>query len=137
MRITFLGSALNAGTVSGDVHITSRRSPLGGVSVRGRIVAEPITFAVSIPPGVSIATFSLDWRRDWTAYPVSDVDMYVTDPNGTLYVDGATLDSPEETTIANPVPGTWTILVDPFQLSTASEAFQLRVHLDGELVKLK
>lgn len=74
---------------------SSKRSPLGGVTLPGRVVSEPFTVAVSIPAGVSVARFSLDWRHDWTAFPVSDLDMYVTDPNGAVYFDCVTLDAPE------------------------------------------
>jgi hypothetical protein len=91
-----------------NVHVAATRSPLDGVSRRGRLGAEPRTFPVSIPPGVSLAGFSLDWRHDWTVY----------DPNGRLY-------------------GTWTVAVDPFQPSTSWEPFVLRVRLDGRLVRLE
>jgi hypothetical protein len=138
MRITLVAAPLNAGPVSGDVHIISKRSPLGEVSQRGRIAPlESLAFPLEMPAGVSTARISVNWRHDWATYPVNDLDMYLVDPAGHVHFDGVTFDAPEEAVITNPAAGTWTIYVDAFELNTPSEAFQLRVNLDGKLVKLK
>jgi hypothetical protein len=77
----------------------------------------------------------LIWREDWSNYPANDVDMVLLDPAGTLNFLGATLADPESVLIRNPMPGTWTVFIDGFQMETMEDRFKLRVALDGEVVR--
>jgi uncharacterized protein YfaP (DUF2135 family) len=51
----------------------------------------------------------------WANYPTNDI-MILVAPDGTSNFDGATIDSPERVTIANPAAGTWQILVNGFTI---------------------
>ena len=53
--------------------------------------------------------------------------MIVIPPSGPANVDGATINSPERATIANPAAGTWTIIVDGFTVFNKSDSFEVRV----------
>lgn len=53
--------------------------------------------------------------------------MILVDPNGAPNVTGATLRSPESVTIANPIPGTWTVVIDGFTVFGRRDRFELFV----------
>lgn len=138
VRITFSGDWTNAGKVAADVWIASTREPLERISKFGFLTpGQTLVFPVSIPAGVSQANFALDWLRNWSFYPTSDIDMYLVDPNQVVDTDGATLNSPEEATVRNPVAGTWFIVLDGFEIHAKFEPFTLSVNLDGQTVKIK
>jgi hypothetical protein len=138
VRITFNGDWTNAGKVAADVWIASSKEPLSKVSRIGKVApGETLAFPVAIPAGVSLAKFNLDWRRDWSMYPTSDLDMFLLDPALTPNFDGATLNSPEQALVATPAAGTWLVLVDGFEIHANREPFALRVDLDGKIVKIK
>jgi hypothetical protein len=40
--------------------------------------------AGAYPQGTRSATFDLNWFRDWSRFPTSDIDMLVYDPDGNL-----------------------------------------------------
>ena len=44
---------------------------------------------------------------------------------------GSTLSSPERVTVANPTPGTWTVLVSAFALPAEPDFFWLYAKADG------
>jgi hypothetical protein len=86
-------------------------------------------FTTVLPAGLSSVTFATSWQGDWSSYPTNDLDMIVIPPSGPANVAGATINSPERATIANPGAGTWTIIVDGFTVfpSGASDNFEVRV----------
>jgi hypothetical protein len=136
MRITVNGDTTNAGTVSADVTITSTSEAIPQFSAQGTIADQQLlSFPVSIPAGVSKATFRLSWRENWSRFPTADIDMIPIKPNGQLVLDGATLNSPEVAVVSNPPAGTWIVLVNGFQIPTGTDKFELRVDLDGKVVK--
>ena len=60
--------------------------------------------------------------------------MILVPPSGPVVAAGATINSPEFVRIANPVSGTWTVLVSGFEVNAWRESFKLRVALDGSVV---
>jgi len=136
MRITLMGDSTNASNVSADVSVTSSKDSLPKTTVQGKIRGgDNLFFPIDIPAGVSVAQFDLRWDQDWGHYPTNDLDMYLYDPNGGINGSGATLNSPEEVVITNPIPGTWYVLVQGFAVATKTDNFVLSVVLDGKPVK--
>lgn len=90
---------------------------------------------MNVPAGVSQAEFRAGWREDWGNYPTADIDLILIAPNGALNLQGATLNNPEVVRVANPLAGTWFALVDGFEVHTGTDKFELRVSLDGKVVK--
>jgi subtilisin family serine protease len=138
MRITVSGDWTNAGAVSADVSIVSLKEPLPKFTTQGKIEhGDLIAVPVPVPAGIAQAEFRLGWREDWGSYPASDVDLVLVDPNGATNTDGATLDNPEVVVIKNPAPGTWVALLSGFEIHTRFDRYELRVSLDGNVVKVK
>lgn len=135
MRVTVNGDWTNAGTISAAVSIVSVTDPVPQFTTQnkigpGQLFAIPLT----IPPGTAKAEFRVSWREDWGSYPLNDLDLILVAPNGTANLDGATLNSPETATIANPAGGVWTVLVLGFEINTGDDKFELRIALDGKVV---
>ena len=82
-----------------------------------------------------MAEFRLWFRSDWGSYPTSDVDMILFDPNLNRNTDGAHLNDPEQAIVLNPLPGTWQVLIDGFDIPAGSDKYELRVSLDGKVTK--
>ena len=136
MRITVNGDWTNAGAISANVRIVSVVESIPGFTTQGTIVhAETLIFPVTVAPGVSQAEFRLGWREDWGNYPTADVDMILVAPNGVPNFAGATLRNPERVVINNPAPGHWVVLVDGFEIPAGRDKFELRVSVDGHVVK--
>lgn len=136
MRVTLSGSYTNAGTVSADLSIFSLSQPVPQLSAQGKIAdLQTLTFPVNVPPGVSQAEFRLSWREDWGNVPANDLDLFAINPNGVANLSGATLNNPERTVINSPIPGAWVVVVSGFRISTETDKFELRVSLDGKVVK--
>lgn len=136
LRVTVNGDWTNAGTVAADVTIFSLTEPIPQFSTQGKIVqSQTLVFPVTVPAGVSSAEFRAGWREDWGNYPTADIDLILVTPDGAFNTAGATLRNPEVAVVANPQPGTWVALVDGFEIPTGSDKFELRVSLDGNVVK--
>jgi subtilisin family serine protease len=136
MRITVNGSSTNAGTISGNVAIVSLTDPLPQFTTAGKIAdQELLSFSVNVPAGISQADLRLGFREDWGNYPTADVDLILIAPDGALNFDGATLSSPEHVIVNNPLAGTWIATVHGFEIHTGTDKFELRVALDGKVVK--
>ena len=128
MRVTVLGDWTNAGRISTDLSIQEITAPLPKKDFKGSVAeGEVKTHTVNIPAGTSSVTFGLSWDGDWGAYPTNDLDLIVRSPGGVLNFTGATLDSPETVTIANPQAGNWTIFVDGFTVFEGSDKYVVRV----------
>jgi serine protease AprX len=137
MRVTVSGDWTNAGTISAGVSIFSTAEAIPQTSRQGVVADQQIlSFPVTIPAGASAAEFRLSWREDWGRYPTADLDLYLVNPGGGLIVSGATLNSPEAVQVNNPAAGKWTVVVVGFEIQTGSDRFDLRVSLDGKVVKL-
>ena len=135
MRITVNGDWTNAGNISGDVAVSSTKDPVPQFTTQGKIAeGDFFVIPINIPAGVSLADFRLIWRDDWSNYPVSDIDMILIRPNGTLDLSGAMLNDPEHAAVNNPAAGRWLVIIDAFQIPAGSDKFELRVSLDGNVV---
>lgn len=129
MRITVLGDWTNAGRISTDLRVVEIKQPLPNFTFKGDLKeGEFKIHEVDIPAGTASVTFRLSWNNDWGAYPTNDLDLIVVPPGGgAANFSGATINSPETVTIANPTPGTWTLFVDGFTVAGKNEKYQLRV----------
>jgi subtilisin family serine protease len=135
LRVTVNGDWTNAGRVSADVLISPTLDALPGVTAHGKLrEGETAVFPIEVPSGVGEADFRLRWEHDWSQYPSSDLDMILFDPSFSPNQDGASLNSPEAVTIANPQEGTWYVLVTGYEVNAWKERFKLRVALDGNVV---
>jgi len=136
MRITLNADVLAAGDVSGHVRVYSTSEPLPRFTTHGKISnLQTVVVPVTIPPGTSLAEFQLSWREDWSRYPSNDIDMHLVAPGGAVSAGGATLRSPELVKITNPAPGTWQVILLGFSVFGGDEMYELRVELDGKIVK--
>lgn len=136
MRVTLSGSYTNAGTVSADLSIFSLTQPVPQLSAQGKIVErQALFFPINIPAAVSQADFRLSWREDWGNVPTNDLDLLVINPNGLVNLSGATLNNPERTVINKPAPGAWVVVVSGFQIWADTDKFELRVSLDGKVLR--
>jgi subtilisin family serine protease len=136
MRITLSGSWTNESSVSATVSVKSFVESVPQLTTQGKLTHhETITFPVTIPAGVSVAEFRLWFRNDWGTYPTSDVDMILFDPELNRNADGAHLNDPERATISHPAPGTWFVVIVGFDIPSGSDKYELRVSLDGKVVK--
>lgn len=115
VRIAVMGDWTNAGRISADLVIT-RYQAFQPIRTAQGFVEEGATdvVEVNVPAGTTEATFDLSWWSNWGWYPTDDLDMTLIDPSSGVNFDGATLSSPERVVIADPDPGTWTVLVDGF-----------------------
>ena len=135
LRVTLNGDWTNAGTISADVAVFSVNDPVPQFTTQGKIGdGAVLVIPVSIPAGVSEAEFRLIWREDWSNYPLSDLDMFIFDPFFNFVTFGASLDDPEVTVVDNPVPGTWFVLIDGFEVHVTADKFELRVSADGRVI---
>jgi subtilisin family serine protease len=136
MRVTVNGDWTNAGEVSADVTIFSTTEPLPKFTAQGKIGPfQTLVYPVQVPAGVAQAEFRLGWREDWSSYPTNDIDLILVAPGGAVNVAGATARNPEVAVVDNPAAGQWLALVDGFELNTGDDRFELRVSLDGTVVK--
>jgi hypothetical protein len=114
----------NTPGLTADVCITREQGGDGGIGGGAAVTlgtGDGAFFAVDIPAGAASATFTAQWTHDWTKVPTGDLDMLFVSPSSFpffdfSYLDGATLNSPEQQTIANPEAGTWYFLVDGYDL---------------------
>jgi hypothetical protein len=136
MRVTVSGDWTNAGTIAATVSIFSLTDPIPGFSAQGKLLDDQtLVFPLAMPAGVSVADFRLSWREDWGEFPTNDLDLILVRPNGTALINGATLNNPEVVSVRNPPAGQWLVVVDGFMVNTNQDKFELRVALDGKVVK--
>ncbi|HXH29044.1 MAG TPA: S8 family serine peptidase, partial [Candidatus Polarisedimenticolia bacterium] len=136
IRVTLNGDWTNAGDISADLNVFSVTDPLPQFTRQGKIREfQEIDVPIMVPPDVTTAEFRLGWREDWSHYPLNDIDMILVDPDGNPYYDGATLSDPEVAVIDSPKPGRWYAVLFGFELHTSDDKYELRVSLDGQVVK--
>jgi subtilisin family serine protease len=129
MRITVEGDWTNWGTVSCDVTVTETEGrSLCGLHAKDSLGNDEWHIHyVNVPSGTGCVIFKLWWKHDWSKWPTYDLDMYVIDPNGYVYVGGAQFWSPEKQTIVYPVPGTYTVLIYGYDIYHGRDSYWLRV----------
>ena len=136
MRVTLNGDWTNAGEVSAEVTIFSTTESLPKFTAQGKITPlQTLVYPIDVPAGVAQAEFRLGWREDWSRYPTNDVDLILVAPGGAVNAAGATARNPEVAVVDNPAAGQWLALVDGFEVNTGDDRFELRVSLDGNVVK--
>jgi hypothetical protein len=101
------------GTSLGSAFIPSPNPTIGHLQQQ--------TYQMTIPAGGGT---SLRATIGSPSDPGADLDLYVFRPNGTLAGQAADGDSEESVTIANPVAGTWTILVDGFSVPAGTTSYK-------------
>jgi subtilisin family serine protease len=129
MRITIEGDWTNWGTVSCDVTVTETEGREHCDAYHHGTIGnkEWFQYNVDIPAGLTSVVFELWWTHDWSMWPTYDLDMYIIDPYGYVYVNGALYWSPETVTIANPVPGTYIVLISGYEAYHGRDPFELRI----------
>jgi len=136
MRVTVNGDWTNAGAIGASIHIQSITDPVPQLTQQGKLVAgQFVAIPLVVPAGTAMADFRLGWRETWGQYPTNDIDLILVRPDGRLVVGAATLNSPEATTIANPAAGNWLMLIVGFDVAGRGDKYELRVALDGKVVK--
>jgi len=136
MRITVNGDWTNAGPIGASVHVFSIVNPVPGLTMQGQIgMRDTLVVPLTIPAGTAVADFRLGWRENWGQYPTTDLDFILVRPNGTVDVGGATLNSPERVVVSNPADGTWLLYIRGSDVASRSDKFELRVALDGKVIK--
>jgi serine protease AprX len=136
MRISVNGSSTNAGPISADVTVFFTERSLPGVTTGGEIEeGDQVEIPIRVPPGTKNAQFRLEWREDWGKYPTNDLDMILIPPSGPPNLQGATLNNPETVSIDKPRAGRWTVRIHGFELFTRLDRYELRIELDGKLVR--
>jgi hypothetical protein len=136
LRVSISGDWTNAGTISGDVKVSSTKDPLPRVTADGRIAdSQLIVLPITVPSKVGVAEFRLSFDDDWSHYPTNDVDLILIDPMGNLITDASTLSDPELAIVKNPMSGVWFLAIDGFDLPSGTDHFKLTVTLDGKVVK--
>jgi hypothetical protein len=133
-RLAILADWSNQGRIKANVSI-SKNYDCGGLVplTNGWVGAgETKQHTVVVPPGLAKMSFVMGWLRGWQAWPTSDIDVLLYDPQGNLVrvnndqdgdFDGSSLDCPERITVSNPAPGTWTLAVIGFTVWANKEEY--------------
>jgi len=136
LRVTVVGDWTNVGAISAAVGITSSMTPTPGHTATGKISEfEELMYPVNIPAGVGQAVFTLRWKNNWSVYPTNDIVLVPLDPSGAWHLADNIYNSPQSIVVNNPTPGTWQVYLVPFVMNTQSDKFELRVTLDGQVVR--
>ncbi len=136
MRVTLNGDWTNASPIVATVNIVSLKDPIPHFTAQSKLAdggMKAIPF--SVPAGAKKLNVRLSWRTDWGSYPTNDIDMYLVDPDGDTNLEGAMLNNPEQVDISNPKTGAWMAIVDGFAINTGDDKFELRIELDGKVLK--
>jgi len=137
MKVTLLGGISNEASVSFKIRITREgfgKPPEHPVAEGDICMGNEYWIPVFIPKGVSTAIFDLNWVRDWSWFPTSDIDMVIFDPRFKIVdesFDGATLNAPERAVIESPKKGLWFVWVNGFEVYKP-DMFELYVTTKGE-----
>ena len=120
MKVTLIGDYSNEAPVSFKMRVTRENfKPLlhGLVAEADIKMGDTFVVPVEIPENTDKATFDLTFRRNWTKFPTSDIDMLLFDPEFNLAAtDGASLNAPERSVISEPMAGTWYVYIDGFEM---------------------
>lgn len=128
VRVALMGDWTNAGNVTADLGLRLGTKRLPRPSFSGELSdTETDEKRLRLGPNIGAVTFELAWQGTWAVNPAHDLDLIVIDPQGEVYLEGATLASPERLTIDNPQPGDWTVLVDGFTLHGFEDDYVLRI----------
>ncbi len=136
LRLSVSGDWTNAGPVSVNASIFSTVDPIPQFTSQSKISdMQTAVIPFTVPAGAHSLQARLSWRADWGSYPSADLDLILIGPTGSVNVDGAQINNPENATIANPQPGQWIALVDGYQIPAGSDKYELRIAVDGKVLK--
>jgi len=129
IRIVVEGDWTNWGFMSCDVTVTEHEGRENSGGHKGTIGNDEwAVYYIDVPDGLSAVLFELWWMHDWSKFPTYDLDMYVIDPNGNVYMDGAMFWSPEKQYIYDPVPGTYIVLIYGYEIYHGNDPYMLNVY---------
>lgn len=132
VRVAIMGDWTNVGKVGATLSISGTRGENAAPTLAGEIEDQQLDeFTFVIPANTTELNFELSWRDDWSFFPTHDVDLLIVDPTGTLIADAATLSNPERLTITDPSAGTWTALVDGFELHGFEDDYALTIRTNA------
>jgi subtilisin family serine protease len=94
---------------------------LGSARIQSPTIAhhETQTYTVEVPAGATSLRATIGNPSD----PAADLDLFVRRPDGSTAGQSADGDSEESVTIANPVAGTWTVVVDGFSVPAGTTTY--------------
>jgi Subtilase family/Bacterial pre-peptidase C-terminal domain len=94
---------------------------LGSAKIDRPTIADAATqtYTVAVPAGATSLRATIGNPAD----PAADLDLFVLNPAGAVAGQSADGDSEESVTIANPAAGTWTVVVDGFEVPAGSTAY--------------
>lgn len=128
VRIVIEGDWTNWSPVSCDVSVTEtegKENPGGHKETIGN--DDWHVYYIDVPEGLGAVIFELWWMHDWSKWPTYDLDMYVIDPYGSVFVNGATFFSPEHEVFYDPIPGTYIVLIYGYEIYHGRDPYQLRI----------
>ncbi|HWR17494.1 MAG TPA: S8 family serine peptidase [Terriglobales bacterium] len=136
-RITTTGDWTNKSPISFsvDVWTTEESSPL--FTAKARIAqGQQHVYNLTVPAGVSSLDTTATWLNMNASYPINDIDVILVAPDGTVNYDCGTNKAPEACSIANPLAGQWTLVVDGYSVIPDGtpgglETYTVRVAADG------
>jgi len=110
-----------------EIKVTEKSLPTPDITISGKIAdGQSIGWlAIPIRGRPAEAILELWFDNDWSAYPTSDVDMYVYWDGGYNF-DGATLNSPERVKLQNPT--LIYVLLYGYAIYTGTDNFSIRVY---------
>lgn len=135
VRINLAGDDDNAGRVRATLTVDKdKQSPVASNPkfAQGTVgQSEEDEHGFEVPSGLDELTLYLSWGNGWDQWPTNDLDLILVDPNGSRSFAGATLSGPERVVLQNPLPGTWTAIVQGFTVwpnedGDVTEPYQLR-----------
>lgn len=133
MKVTLIGDYANEAPISFKMRITREnlKPPLQGLIAEADIkMGDAFVIPVEIPENTDKATFDLTFRRNWTKFPTSNIDMLLFDPEfNPAAFDGATLNAPERSVVSEPMAGTWYVYIEGFEMYWPDH-FKLFMNLD-------
>jgi hypothetical protein len=156
LRVSLSGATENGCRMSVRVAIDPAYRALEPPTASGRVGNGGFSaVTVESPHAVRELEFELSWENDWSRYPANDLDLLLFLPQDFALCPGCgplpilqTLDSPERFTLtasslgeiwhgpgAPPVPlppGSWTAVVQGFEVNEASEEWELRVRVNRD-----
>lgn len=145
MRVTLNGDWTNASTVAASVKISSILAPDAGRTAKSRIAdGQTVSLPFTVTAGTKQLSVEGSWEANWGSYPANDLDVYLMKPDGKLLTnedgsvntDGATLNSPERINVADPMPGKWLAVIQGFQVNSRDgDKVTLRVSADGRVIR--
>jgi subtilisin family serine protease len=140
-RITPTGDWINAGRITFDVNVFTVGGPSPQMTAKDDVSQGDLhVYTVNVPSGVASLDVRLEWLNMWGNYAVNDVDAILIDPSGAVNNNCNTQNAPERCTVANPMAGTWTVLVNGFSINPIGtpdgrEKYTLRVAADGNVLQ--